>query len=138
MADVDGSNNVEANTEISDGGQVMSQLFPCDVVGSPADDLHGRAMLHGSDFQYGDAIRPDDLVAVNFDVKHVGTGGGLFIVVDAENPPSWRGCRRMMQVPDGVSIDISGHGNHETFQSPEAAGWRIVGVVEKVYGPKMV
>ena len=92
----------------------------------------GRALLDGRQCLCGDEIRADDLVAANFDRKHVHTGGGLFLLQSADG---WRGCRRMMRVPDGIAIDQDGRGDWVTVPSMDATVWRVVGTVETVYRP---
>lgn len=92
----------------------------------------GRAMLEGRQCICGEAIRADDIVAVNFDTRHVHSGGGLYLVQSSDG---WRGCRRMMRVPDGVAIDQDGHGDWVTVPDIDAAPWRVVGSVETVYRP---
>jgi hypothetical protein len=66
----------------------------------------------------------------------VHSGGGLYIVeagfTDGDN---WRGCRRMMLVPQGIAIDIDCEGDRRTFPTVEASGMRVVGSVETVYRP---
>ncbi len=94
----------------------------------------GRAMLDGGECLYADAIKPGDLVAANFDVKHAHTGGGLYLV-QATDGSKWRACRRMMRVPAGIQIDQDGCGNWITVPSMEAIGWHIVGTIETVYKP---
>ena len=101
-----------------------------------AGNLHqgpkGRAFLDGAQCLCGDAIKADDLVAANFDNKHVNTGGCLYFVQSADG---WRGCRRMMRVPDGITIDQDGHGDWVTITDLDATTWSVVGTVETVYRP---
>ena len=92
----------------------------------------GRALIDGGQCLCGDEIRADDLVAANFDKKHVHTGGGLYLL---QSDDGWRGCRRMMRVPDGIAIDQDGRGDWVTVPSMEATSWRVVGTVETVYRP---
>lgn len=99
-------------------------------------DLHGRAIFDGTYCQYADAVKPGDLIAANFDVRDVHTGGGLFLIEErASGRVTWRGCRRMIRVPQGVSVDQDGHGDWVTLPSLEECRWRVVGVVETVYRP---
>ena len=100
--------------------------------GNQHQEPKGRAFLDGAQCLCGDAIKADDLVAANFDNKHVHTGGGLYLVQSADG---WRGCRRMMRVPDGIAIDQDGHGDWVTFANLDVTGWRVVGTVETVYRP---
>lgn len=92
----------------------------------------GRAMVDGSECLCGDDIKAGDLVAADFDRKHVHTGGGLYLLQSADG---WRGCRRMMRVPDGIAIDQDGRGDWVTVPSMDATVWRVVGTVETVYRP---
>lgn len=96
------------------------------------DEPSGRAMLDGGQCQCGDAIRPGDIVAANFDSKRVHTGGGLYLV---QSPDGWHGCRRMTRVPDGIAIDQDGYGDWVTVRDMDATCWRVVGTVETVYRP---
>ena len=95
-----------------------------------------RATLEGWQCTYGDAIKPRDIVVANFDLRRVSTGGGLYLVQQLPGcDDEFRACRRMMRVPDGVMIDQDGHGDWSTFDSPEAAGWEVVGTIETIYRP---
>lgn len=98
--------------------------------GNPEQEPTGRALIDGGQCQYGNVIKAGDLVAANFDAKRVHTGGGLYLVQAADG---WRGCRRMMRVPDGIAIDQDGHGDWATFRSMEETCWHVVGTVETVY-----
>lgn len=93
----------------------------------------GRALLDGAQCQYGDDIKAGDKVVANFDATRVHTGGGLYLL---QADDGWRGCRRMIRVPDGIAIDQDGRGDWATFQSMEEIGWRVVGTVEAVYEAK--
>lgn len=97
----------------------------------------GRAMIPGELCQYADAVKPGDLVAANFDVKRVHSGGALYLLEAVEGERvTWRGCRRMMSAfSGGIAIDQTGHGDWVTVPSVEANGYRIAGIVEKVYRP---
>lgn len=97
--------------------------------------LSGRALLSGSECLCGDAIKPDDLVAANFDITQVHTGGALYLYVHMQDGRiTYRGCCQMMRTPRGIAIDASGHGDWETV--PELpAHMFVVGVVERVYRP---
>lgn len=92
----------------------------------------GRAMIDGRGCLCGDAIKPGDLVLANFDSTRVSTGGGLYLLQTSDG---WRGCRRMMRVPDGIAIDKDGHGDWKMFSSLESIHWHVVAVVETVYRP---
>ena len=92
----------------------------------------GRAILNGAQCLCGDEIRASDLVAANFDTTHVHTGGGLYLLQSADG---WRGCRRMMRVPDGIAIDQDGHGDWVTVPNLDTTGWQVVAAVETVYRP---
>ena len=94
----------------------------------------GRAMFDGTQCQYADAVRPGDLVAANFDEKHVHTGGGLYLV-ESTNGDRWHGCRQMMRVPDGIAIDQDGCGDWVTVADMSATPWHVVGTIEAVYKP---
>jgi len=100
--------------------------------GTSHQEPTGRSMLDGVQCLCGDAIKADDLVVANFDNKHVHTGGGLYLVHTTDG---WRGCRRMMRVPDGIAIDQDGHGDWVTLANLDVTGWRVVGTVESVYRP---
>lgn len=100
--------------------------------GTSHQEPTGRSMLDGAQCLCGDAIKANDLVAANFDNKHVHTGGGLYLV---QTTDGWRGCRRMMRVPDGIAIDQDGHGDWVTFANLDVPGWHVVGTVETVYRP---
>ncbi len=96
----------------------------------------GRRLIDGTNCQYAGAVKPGDLVAANFDDRHVHTGGGLYLLEEVEDGRVvWSGCRRMMRVPGGIGIDITGHRDWETFPSMEATRWQVVGRVERVYRP---
>ena len=97
----------------------------------------GRALFPGDSCQYADAVKPGDLVAANFDVKRVHAGGALYLLEAVEGGRvTWRGCRRMMLMFNGgVGVDQSGRGDWVTVPSVEASGYRIAGIVEKVYRP---
>ena len=98
--------------------------------------LTGRAVFNGASCQYADAVKPGDLIAANFDVTHVHTGGGLYLLEEREDGRvTWRGCRRMMRVPTGIAVDQDGHGDWKTPSCLEAYGWHIVGTIETVYKP---
>lgn len=92
----------------------------------------GRAILDGGQCLCGDEIRAGDLVAADFNTTHVHTGGGLYLLESADG---WRGCRRMMRVPDGIAIDQDGRGDWVTVPSLDATTWRVVAAVETVYRP---
>ena len=97
-------------------------------------ELTGRAILQGSTCLCGEAVKSGDLVAANFDVRHVHSGGGLYLFeARDEGRVTWQGCRRMMRVPTGIAIDQDGHGDWVTLPSLDATGWRVVGTVETVY-----
>ncbi len=101
------------------------------------DNAHtGRAVFDGGACQYADAVKPGDLIAANFDAKHVDTGGGLYLLEEREGGRvTWRGCRRLMRVPAGIAIDQDGLGDWITFPCLEAFGWHVVGTIETVYKP---
>ncbi len=92
----------------------------------------GRALLDGGQCLCGDEIMAADLVAANFDSKHVHTGGGLYLL---QSDDGWRGCRKLMRVPNGIATDQDGHGDWVTIPSMDAIAWRVVGTVETVYRP---
>ena len=95
-----------------------------------------KAVIEGWQCLCGDEIKSGDLVSVAFGSTKVHSGGGLYIVeagtTDGDN---WRGCRRMMIVPQGIAIDIDCEGDWRTFPTVEASGMRVVGTVETVYRP---
>ncbi len=95
-------------------------------------ELTGQMLLDGRQCLYGDEIRANDLVAANFDCRDVHTGGGLYLL---RSQDGWHGCRRMMRVPDGITIDQDGLGDWVTVPSMEATRWQVVGIVETVYRP---
>lgn len=96
--------------------------------------LTGRAIFDADSCQYADVVRVGDLIAADFDRKEVHTGGDLYLVEAVEGGRVvWRGCRRMIRMPDGIAIDQDGYGDWVTLPSIEAAGWRVAGRVEKVY-----
>lgn len=96
----------------------------------------GRVTFDGASCQYGEDIKPGDLVAANLDVKDVCTGGGLYLIEERANGRVvWRGCRRMMRTAEGICIDLRGNGEWATYRSLEQVGWHVVGVVEIVYKP---
>lgn len=94
----------------------------------------GRSIFDGVQCQYADAVVPGDLIAANFDVKRVHTGGGLYLI-QARDGSKWRGCRRMIRVPDGIAIDQDGRGDWVTVPNMKETCWRVVGIVETVYKP---
>ncbi len=111
----------------------MAELSTTELtLSGPRHEATGRAMLDGGQCLCGDDIRADDLVLANFDRRHVHTGGGLYLLQAAS---SWRGCRRMTRVPDGIAIDRDGQGDWVTVPDMSATGWRVVGIVETVYRP---
>lgn len=96
----------------------------------------GRAMVHGHQCLCPGVIEAGDLVAANFDVRDVHTGGGQYLVEEIEGGRVvWSGCRSMVRVPAGISVDIDGRQNWVTFPDLSAVGWRVVGIVETVYRP---
>lgn len=98
------------------------------------NELSGRAILQGAACVCGDAIKPGDLVAVNFDVKRVHTGGGLYLFEAVQDGRvTWHGCRSMIRVPDGITVDQNGYGDRVTLPNLDTIGWRVVGTVETVY-----
>lgn len=102
-----------------------------------ASPLSGRATFDGTTCQLANEIEPGDLVAANFDVKDVHTGGGLYLVEEHQaGRVTWRGCRRMARVPDGVSVDVDGQSSWRTFPDLESVNWHVVGQVETVYKRK--
>lgn len=99
-------------------------------------EMSGRAIIEGTYCQYGDEVKPDDLVAANFDMKHVHTGGGLYLLEKREgNRVKWSGCRRMIRTPAGIEIDQDGHGDWVTVADMAGTGFHVVGAVETVYRP---
>lgn len=103
---------------------------------SEGNQLSGRVTFDGSTCHYGDEIKTGDLVVANFDVKEVHPGGGLYLVEERQGVRVvWRGCRKMMLVPDGIAIDCDGNGDWRTFPKLAAVNWHVVGVVETVYKP---
>lgn len=100
------------------------------------DQVTGRAMLQGHQCLCPGHIAAGDMVAANFDVKEVHTGGGQYLVEEIENGRVvWSGCRSMVRVPGGISVDVDGRQNWVTFPDLSAVGWRVVGIVETVYRP---
>lgn len=96
----------------------------------------GRAMLDGSQCQTGERVQAGDLLAVNFDVRDVSPGGGLYLLQSSRPGDAWRGCRYMMRtLSGGITIDDSGRGDWVTVPDMSATGWRVVGAVETVYRP---
>lgn len=97
-------------------------------------ELRGRALFDGTTCLCGDAIQAGDLVAANFDVKDVHTGGGLYLLEARDNGQvTWRGCRRMMRTLTGIAIDQNGQGDWITVPNLNDTRWRVVGIVESVY-----
>ena len=94
----------------------------------------GRAFFEAGPVigSYGEKVLSSDLIAANFDVCKVHSGGGLYLL-EAKEGGEWRGCRLMMTVPNGVDIDQSGRGDWLTVPSMEATAFRVVGVIERVY-----
>lgn len=96
----------------------------------------GRAVFDGASCQYADVVKPGDMIAANFDAKHVHTGGGLYLLEEREDGVvTWRGCRRMMRVPTGIAVDQDGQGDWKTLSSLETYRWHVVGTIETVYKP---
>ena len=100
--------------------------------GYAQQETTARVILDGSQCLCGDAIKADDLVAADFNKTDVHTGGGLYLL---QSDDGWRGCRRMMRVPDGIAIDQDGYGDWVTVPNLEATAWRVVGTVNAVYKP---
>lgn len=99
-----------------------------------ASTVSGRAIFDAESCHYADEVRSGDWIAANFDAKDAHSGGALYLVEAVERGRVvWRGCRRMIRVPDGIAIDQSGRGDWVTLPSLKAAGWRVAGRVEKVY-----
>lgn len=97
-------------------------------------ELSGHRIFMGTYCQYGDIIKPADLVEADFDRKTIANGGGLFLVEIVEDGRvTWMGCRALSYRPDGVAVDTNGRGEWETFPSLEATGYRIAGMVKNVY-----
>lgn len=118
---------------MADTMQRLSDGLPARVPAASAP-FTGRAIFDADSCQYADVVRAGDLIAANFDAKEVHTGGALYLVEAVERGRVvWRGCRRMMRVPSGITIDQSGRGDWVTLPSLKAAGWRVAGRVEKVY-----
>lgn len=98
--------------------------------------LSGRAMVDGSRCLCPGFIEAGDFVAANFDVRDVHTGGGQYLVEEVEDDRViWSGCRSMVRVPEGISVDVDGQQNWVTFPDLSAVRWRVVGIVETVYRP---
>lgn len=95
----------------------------------------GRALLDGSQCQTGEHVKPSDLLAVNFNVRTVSTGGGLYLVQSRLPGREWRGCRYLMRTTTGITIDQDGRGDWATVASMEDTAWEVVGKVETVYRP---
>lgn len=110
----------------------MAELTVAQHKANDQTEPTGRALLDGSQCLCGDEIKDGDLVAANFDIKTVHTGGGLYLLQSLDG---WRGCRRMMRVPEGFAIDKDGRGSWSTFPSLDAISMRVVGCVETVYRP---
>lgn len=95
----------------------------------------GTAWVEGWNCVYADDVRPNDLVRADFDQTTVGTGGGLYLIEEwQDGEPVWRGCRRMVKVPNGLSIDHEGAGRWEQIEL-DRIGWKVVATVVSVYRP---
>ena len=95
----------------------------------------GTAWVDGWNCVYADDIQSGDLVRADFDRTTVGTGGGLYLVEEwCDGEPVWRGCRRMVNVPGGISIDQEGNGRWESIDLGRI-GWKVVATVLTVYRP---
>jgi len=117
--------SVEAGRELAINHQVE---------GEPFIEPSGRALFFGDCCQYADDIHAADLVAANFDVKDIHTGGGLYLFVHVKDGRlNYRCCRRAMRVPDGIVIDWNGRGEWKKVASMADTVFRVVGVVETVY-----
>jgi hypothetical protein len=111
----------------------MAEQFLPQVQGAP---LSGRAVVQGFQCLCPGVIEAGDLVAANFDVRDVQTGGGQYLVEEvSDGRVVWSGCRSMVRVPEGISVDVDGRQNWVTFPDLSAVGWRVVGIVETVYRP---
>lgn len=107
-----------------------------DLIVSVPTAQKGTAWVEGWNCVYADDVRAGDLVRADFDQTTVGTGGGLYLVEEwRDGEPVWRGCRRMVKVPDGISIDHEGNGRWELIEL-DRIGWKVVAIVMSVYRPK--
>lgn len=94
----------------------------------------GHRMITAAQCQYGNVIRADDLLHVNFDVREV-RGPGLYLL---EAPGrDWTCCHRLtMNMQGTLDIDNTGDGvNWHTVPSLETVGLRVIGYIERVYRP---
>lgn len=100
-------------------------------------ELSGRAIFDGDSCQYADEVKPGDLVAANFDVKHVHTGGGLYLLESrVDGRVTWRGCRRMIfNLRGSIDVDENGRGEWVTVPDLGALNLHIVGTIETVCRP---
>lgn len=97
-----------------------------------ASEPTGRVLVSGDWWQYGDEVRPDDLLAVNFDVKRVYCSS-LYLLEEVGG--SWHGCRRINQELSGLDIQDDVNDTWVRVQSVEEIGFRVIGRVEAVYRP---
>ncbi len=97
-----------------------------------ATSRNGTRFVDGARCVCGKAIKPGDWVKANFARRRVETGGGMYLVEEWRNGALiWSGCRRMMRVPNGISIDNTGTGEWGTYDS--IAPLVVVATVEAVY-----
>ena len=95
----------------------------------------GRALLDGTQCQTGERVKAGDLLAVNFDVRDLCTGGRLHLVQSRQPGREWRGCQFMMRTLTGVAIDRDGCGDWVTVADLGETAFQVVGAVETVYRP---
>ena len=99
-----------------------------------ASRLSGVALVPAGLCQYGEQVRPADLLRVDFDADTIRVDGLYLVEGMTDDGVAWMGCRRFSRGLDGaLSVDDSGRGDWRDASSLEAAGFRVAGYVEQVY-----
>ena len=99
-----------------------------------ASRLCGVALVPAGLCQYGEQVRADDLLRVDFDADTIRRDGLYLVEGVTDDGVAWMGCRRFARGIDGaLSVDDSGRGDWREVGAGDAGGFRVVGYVEQVY-----
>lgn len=105
--------------------------FPAE--GEAKARLTGISMMFGRDCWYPPAVKPTDLLKVDFDVLGF-QADGLYLVEDVSGSRiEWRGCRRFRMEPATGALELDATGTGSWVDAATATNWRIAGRVLEVY-----
>lgn len=101
--------------------------------GGPQVRLSGIRIMPGQDCWYPPAVKPKDLLKVDFDAVGF-QADGLYLVEEVSGSGvEWRGCRRFRMEPTTGALELDATGTGSWVDAATATNWRIAGRVLEVY-----